>query len=160
MEKELLRGFIELGKTTRQVGSGFSSQLVTTYDPTRELLESAKKYSGKFPKVIESVARFLLYDENSPMQEWEKRVTLNPLNVSCGIELLLNLDKQVSEIAVEVGNAIKGRKGKFNDIQRYVEGVLQNKYIKKEVYCNLSSILPEVLAPELFLGFNPNLSLT
>ncbi|MBS3152661.1 hypothetical protein J4230_04595 [Candidatus Woesearchaeota archaeon] len=150
LEKELLRGFIELGKTTRQVGSGFSSQLVTTYDPTRELLESAKKYSGKFPKVIESVARFLLYDENSPMQEWEKRVTLNPLNVSCGIELLLNLDKQVSEIAVEVGNAIKGRKGKFNDIQRYVEGVLQNKYIKKEVYCHLSSILPEVLAPELF----------
>ena len=62
--------------------------------------------------------------------------------------------KPFSEVALEVRNATKGKRGSFHTIEKYLQGILPNKNNqdekKRSVYNYLSSLMQDLLTPELF----------
>ncbi len=154
LEERVIVEIIHLGKEERIEGSGFGSSLEIYYEPTPELLEAASKCKD-IPKVVEEVSKFFLCGKHSLLSEYNKRDRyIKSDHLNAGIELLLGIDKSVSEIALEVKEAIKGRHGAFNTIERYVDGIVSNtslQYISnKEIPNVLNSVLHELLTPGLF----------
>ncbi len=152
LEQEVLKGIIELGKTTRRVGSGFNAGLVSRYDPTPELMDATRKYGADFPQITEEVAAFLLYDKHSPLPEHEVGWTLRPECVSSGIEILRGIGKPISAITEELKRAVHGKSGAYHTVKRYIEGIRPNKSRQDDnVYRSVLGNVMEMLTPELLM---------
>lgn len=150
LEHEVLKGIIELGKTTKAVGAGgFDAGLVSMYGLTPELMDATRRHGVDFPLIIEEVAKFLLYDKHCPLPEYRVGWTLHPEYVISGIEILRGISKSDSVIAQEVRKAVQGRSGAYHTVKRYIGGIRPLRDCQDEVYRSVLGDVIEVLTPEL-----------
>ncbi len=168
----VVSSLVELGRTEKWVGSGWTRGKDVKYGLTEALYEKTREYGrGIYPEFGEELAEFLLYDKHSPLAQYEVGWELSSEHVRAAIDVLRRSGKAPDTIIEYLIRGIRGKQGAFHTIQRYVTGISDNREMiikggmgyrlfggsmlaeaHKQVYTELFRRLPEVITPNTIEG--------